>query len=42
MVNWIALMLHILEDLGSNLGPENNYIDRYFIDFLKPCRPMLG
>jgi hypothetical protein len=42
MVNWIALVLCILEVLGSNLAPETDYIDRYFVVFLNPYRQMLG
>jgi hypothetical protein len=31
VVKWIKLLLHIQEVLGSNLGPETSYLDRFFV-----------
>jgi hypothetical protein len=38
VVKWIKLLLHIQEVLGSNLGPETGYLDRFFCGFLSPSR----
>jgi hypothetical protein len=31
MVEWLTLLLHIREILGSNLGLESGYSDRFFV-----------
>jgi hypothetical protein len=42
-VEWLALMLHISEVSGSNLGLETGYPEfKFFVVFFCPSRQMLG
>jgi hypothetical protein len=38
VVEQLTFLLRILEVRGSNLGPENGYLDRHFVVFLRYCR----
>jgi hypothetical protein len=42
MVEWLTILLHIREVLGSNVGPEISYSNRFLMVFLRPTRQMLG
>jgi hypothetical protein len=43
VVERLALLLHIQEVLGSNLGLETGYPDsRFFVVFLSPSRQIPG
>jgi hypothetical protein len=37
---WLALLLHIREFLGSNPGPETAILSEVFVVFLSPSRQM--
>jgi hypothetical protein len=41
VVEWLTLKLRILEEPGSNLGPETGWMEIFVVRF-SPSRQMLG
>jgi hypothetical protein len=39
--DWLTFLLRIREAVGSNLGPEIGYRDRFFMVFFCPSRQIL-